>query len=325
LTRQLLMFSRRQVIQSRNLDLNESIDGLMRMLQRLIGVTIHTEVKLHPEPLTVFADAGMLDQVLMNLSVNARDAMPEGGTLLIETSRKIVDEEMARLHADAVPGEYAWLSVSDTGTGIPPEVLPHIFEPFFTTKEAGKGTGLGLATVFGIVKQHKGWMKVYSELGRGTSFQIFLPLVAGPSVELAARATPLLRGGPETILLAEDEDAVRILAQGVLERFGYEVLVATDGVEALRLWHQHRARVSLLLTDLVMPGGLNGKQLARLLRDEKPELKIVYVSGYSAEIAGRELELHLGENFLQKPFPLDQLVDAVRRMLDGLPTNGRTG
>jgi len=304
LTRQLLLFSRRQVMQPRDLDLNEIVTSLAKMLQRIIGEDVQLQLHLHSAPLIIHADAGMLDQVLVNLAVNARDAMPGGGRLLIETAEKIVDENMAGLNPDAAPGHFAYFSVSDTGSGILPEVMPRIFEPFFTTKEPGKGTGLGLATVFGI--------------GQGAHFQIFLPASTATDVELAqATARPKPRGGTETILLVEDESAVRSLTRVILERHGYKVLDAVNGVEALNLWREHREAVSLLLTDLVMPAGLSGQQLARQIHAEKPDLKVVFTSGYSAEIAGRELQLRSGENFLQKPFASDQLLETVRRCLDG--------
>jgi len=318
LTRQLLLFSRRQIMQPRDLDLNEIITSLAKMLQRIIGEDVQLQLHLHSAPLIIHADAGMLDQVLVNLAVNARDAMPGGGQLLIETSEKIVDEHMAGQNPDAAPGRFACFSVSDTGHGIPPEVMPRIFEPFFTTKAPGKGTGLGLATVFGIVKQHQGWLKVYSEPGQGTHFQIFLPASTATDAELArAAARPKPRGGTETILLVEDESAVRSLTRVILERHGYKVLEAVNGVEALHVWREQREAVALLLTDLVMPAGMSGQQLARQIHVEKPDLKVVFTSGYSAEIAGRELQLRSGETFLQKPFASDQLLETIRRCLDG--------
>ncbi len=317
LTRQLLLFSRRQVMQPRDLDLNEAVTSLAKMLQRIIGEDVYLQLHLHPAPLMIRADAGMLDQVLVNLAVNARDAMPEGGRLRIETLEETVDENAARLNPDAIPGRYASLSVIDSGSGIPAEVLPRIFEPFFTTKGPGKGTGLGLATVFGIVKQHQGWIKVRSEPGEGTHFQIFLPASAATAAELAqAAARPQPRGGTETILLAEDDLSVRRLIRMTLERYGYHVLEAVNGVEAIALWQKYRGVVALLLTDLVMPAGMSGQQLARQIQVEKPDLKVVYISGYSAEIAGRTLQLRSGENFVQKPFAPDQLLETIRRSLD---------
>ena len=320
LTRQLLLYSCRQVMQSCELDLNEAVTSVSRMLQRLLREDVQLQLQLHPSALIIKADAGMLDQVLMNLAVNARDAMPEGGLLLIETGEKWVDEDFVRLNPDAAPGRYVWLSVSDTGGGIPPEVLPRIFDPFFTTKDPGKGTGLGLATVFGIVKQHHGWIKVVSEPGRGAKFQIFIPASGATSKARVGAATqPQPRGGTETILLAEDEPSVRAVTRRLLEHCGYRVLEAANGAEALQVWQQHPASVALLLTDIVMPGGMTGLQLARRLQVDNPNLKVVFTSGYSAEIAGREIGLRSGEAFLQKPILLEQLLETVRRCLAARP------
>jgi PAS domain S-box-containing protein len=315
LTRQLLLFSRRQAMQLRDLNLNEVVTNLAKMLQRIIGEDVHLQLHPHPAPLITHADASMLEQLLMNLAVNARDAMPEGGNLVIKTLVRIVDETLARLNPDAQPGRYACLEVSDTGSGIRPEILPHIFEPFFTTKEPGKGTGLGLATVFGIVKQHHGWLTVYSEAGQGTTFRIYLPAMEAADMETVA-AAPKPRGGTETILLAEDETSVRNTTRTILARNGYQVLTAANGVEALALWQAHRDSIALLLTDLVMPSQISGLQLARQLQSEKPGLKVVFTSGYSAEIAGRQTTLHPGEDFLQKPFSPPDLLNILRRCLD---------
>ncbi|MGE0813783.1 MAG: PAS domain S-box protein [Vicinamibacterales bacterium] len=312
LTRQLLLFSRRQVMQPRQLDLNEVVTTLTKMLQRIIGEDITLELVLHASRLPARADAGMLDQVLLNLAVNARDAMPKGGRLRVETWQRQVGDD--RPHPDLAPGRYVGLSVSDTGCGIAADVLPRIFEPFFTTKEAGKGTGLGLATVFGIVRQHGGWLNVSSEVEQGTTFDIFLPAASGQTAAEAAGARPVVRGGTETVLVAEDERSVRMLISAILERRGYTVIEAASGVEALELWKTHKAAVSLLLTDLVMPDGVSGQDLARQLRIDRPDLRVVFSSGYSAEIAGRELSDD--EHFLQKPFTTDVLLQMVREVLD---------
>ncbi len=317
LTRQLLLFSRRQVMQPRNLDLNEVVTNLAKMLLRIIGEDVRLQLHLHATPLMTRADAGMLDQVLMNLSVNARDAMPGGGRLLIETWETTAGEDVTLRHPEVAPGRYVCLRVSDTGTGIPPEVLPRIFEPFFTTKEPGKGTGLGLATVFGIVKQHHGWTRVRSEPGHGTTFEVFLPALEVPRAEQAGPATLAgVRGGTETILLVEDEVAVRVLTRAILQRRGYRVLEAATGAAAEEIWRDHRAEVALLVTDLVMPGGVSGQQLAQRLQADKPSLAVVFMSGYSAEVAGKEIQLRGGENFLQKPFAPTLLLETVRRCLD---------
>jgi PAS domain S-box-containing protein len=316
LIRQLLLFSRKQVMQARTLDLNEVITSLAKMLQRIIGEDVHLQLHLHPAPLITRADAGMLDQVLINLAVNSRDAMPGGGQLLIQTTEKNMDNP-AHFHPDATPGRYVCLSVTDTGTGIDPEILPRIFEPFFTTKEPGKGTGLGLSTVFGIVKQHGGFVKVESEPGHGTTFNVFLPASAADSESLVRMADPKPCSGTETILLVEDDEAVRTLMRAVLAGHGYQVLEATSGVQAVKLWQEHREAVALLLTDLVMPDGISGQELAVQLAVDKPQLKVIFASGYNGEVARNQVELKAGENFLQKPFPPDQLLETVRRCLDG--------
>jgi CheY-like chemotaxis protein len=259
----------------------------------------------------------MLDQVLINLAVNARDAMPKGGWLRIGTMETTVDANDARLNPDAAPGHYVGFSVGDAGGGIPPEILPRIFEPFFTTKEAGKGTGLGLATVFGIVKQHQGWIKLDNRPGEGTTFNVYLPASTAKAAEPAESAPkPKPKGGSETILLAEDEWSVRMSTRLILERHGYKVLEAADGLEALKIWQERQKSVSLLLTDLVMPGDVGGRELGRRLREERPGLKIIYASGYSAEIAGRDFQLQPGEAFIQKPFVTGLLLETVRRSLD---------
>jgi PAS domain S-box-containing protein len=317
LTRQLLLFSRRQVMQSRDLDLNDVVTNLAKMLQRIIGEDVRLQLNLHSLPLMTHADAGMLDQVLMNLAVNSRDAMPRGGRLLITTAEQTVDDEQARRQPDAQPGRYVSLRVTDTGAGIPADVLPRIFEPFFTTKETGKGTGLGLATVFGIVKHHRGWITVGTEPGRGTTFEVFLPAAnVPPAAEVAVRERP--HGGTETILLVEDEAIVRHSLRIILTRNGYNVLEAATGDDALRVWAEHRPRVNLLLTDLVMPGSLTGLRLARQLKADQPGLKVIFTSGYSSETAGREIQLEPGEAFLQKPLMPDELLRVARNCLDGV-------
>jgi len=317
LTRQLLLFSRRQVMQSRDLDLNDVVMNLVKMLRRIIGEDVHLQLNLHSQPLLTHADAGMLDQVLMNLAVNARDAMPQGGQLRIDTAEKLIDASIAGLYPDAAPGRYVCLRVSDTGGGILPDVMPHIFEPFFTTKAAGKGTGLGLATVFGIVKQHCGWIKLDNQPGRGVTFEVFIPAIDAVAADPGNVAPVVtLRGGTETILLVEDELSVRAPARIILKRQGYQVLEAEHGVEALGLWRQQHENIALLLTDLVMPGGLSGQELARQLVADQPKLRVIYMSGYSPEIAGRELKLKPGENYIQKPFTTNQLLLIVRQCLD---------
>ena len=317
LTRQLLLFGRRQVMQSHDLDLNEIVINLAKMLQRIIGEDVHLQLNLPPAPLLTHADPGMLEQVAMNLAVNARDAMPNGGRLLLRTSEKIVDDTSPPEHPDAHPGRYVCLSVTDTGCGIPPEVLPRIFEPFFTTKEAGKGTGLGLATVFGIVRQHHGWLMVETELRKGTTFKVFLPASTAAAATPVAPVAPAPQPrGSEVILLVEDDRAVRQSAATILKHQGYQVLEASSGIEALRVWTGHRDEIDLLFTDLVMPDGLGGRELAEQLLADKPTLKIIFASGYSGEIAGQETQLRSGRNFLQKPYRPEELLKIIRRSLD---------
>jgi CheY-like chemotaxis protein len=288
------------------------------MLRRIIGDNIALHLNLHGAPLMIRADAGMLDQVLLNLAVNARDAMPLGGRLTIETSETKLDAETASETPEAAPGRHVCLTVSDTGSGIPPEVLPHIFEPFFTTKEPGKGTGLGLATVFGVIKQHRGFVKVLSPPHQGATFHVCLPASSAIAPIHAIRQPQPLRsaGGTETILLVEDESAVRLLSGAVLERAGYRVLCAANGLEALRLWEENHGKVHLLLTDIMMPEGLSGFELADTLQSRQPRLRALFTSGYSGEHAGRERTLREGQNFLQKPAAIHHLLQTVRRVLD---------
>jgi PAS domain S-box-containing protein len=318
LTRQLLAFSRQQVMQPRVMDLNDSVTNLTKMLQRIVGEDVHIQLNLHPRPAVVRADTVMLDHVL-NLVVNARDAMPNGGRLIIETAEKTFDEAEASLNSDLSPGRYFQLRVTDTGHGIAPEILPRIFEPFFTTKEPGQGTGLGLATVFGIIKQHGGAVQVESEPGRGTSFHVFLPARATEELldaALAVSSPAKASRGTETILVVEDDASVRAVTRVTLKRHGYQVLEASHGVEALRVWEQHGGQINLLLTDIVMPEGINGRELAARLQQYKPDLRVVFTSGYSADIAGRELKLQAGQNFIQKPSLPQEILDIIRRSLD---------
>lgn len=314
ITRQLLLFSRREVMQLSRFDLNYAVEQIVRMLQRLIGEDVSLRLRLTPLPLPLHADAGMIDQVLMNLAVNARDAMPGGGALVIETAeQEFSAAEAAELELSG--GRYACLSVSDTGTGISPEVLPHIFEPFFTTKEAGKGTGLGLATVFGVVKRHKGAIKVYSEVGDGTTFRIYFPL--GAPVDASPQSAVSRdgrRGRGELILLVEDDPAVRETVEPLLVAAGYCVVTAGSGNGALALWPKISDRVRILITDIVLPGGLSGAELARELRERRGELGVVFMSGYSARLAGQSLPLPAGYAFVQKPFEVTQLLDAIDRV-----------
>ncbi len=331
LTRQLLLFSRKEKIQMRELDLNQSVNDMTKMLRRTLGADIGLQFKFAMQPLFIQADAGMMDQVLMNLAVNARDAMPEGGRIVIETTAVEFDESIREQYTQASPGSFVCLSVSDTGSGIPPEILPKIFEPFFTTKDVGKGTGLGLATVFGIVQQHQGWINVYSEVGKGTTFRIYLPRLARISDQkFVALTTESMPGGKETILVVEDEPKLRASVRNILSHLGYNVIEASDGANALevwkkhrnevqfaqKVWKQHRDGIQLLLTDMVMPGGMTGKDLGEQLLKENPGLKVIYVSGYSAEVAAKDFPLQEGVNFLSKPYQAQKLAQTIRERLN---------
>ncbi len=318
LTRQLLVFSRKQTVNRRNIDLNQVAGEFAQMIRRLIGEHIKLELALSAVPCTAEVDAGMMEQVLMNLAVNARDAMPNGGTLTIGTEQLTIADAAARRHPEARPGEFVCLSVRDTGCGIPTENLTRIFEPFFTTKDVGHGTGLGLAMVFGIVHQHQGWIELESAVGAGTCFRILLPSRSSATttpVSLPTKPAPARRGS-ETMLLVEDEPAVREFAVAVLRSHGYRVLQACSGIDALEVWKWHGARIALLVTDLVLPDGLSGVELAARLRKEKPTLKVVLTSGYASETIGEEFRPPAGMHFIHKPYKPQLLAQTVRDALD---------
>ncbi len=318
LTRQLLVFSRRQTVTRQAIDLNQVAGEISEMLRRLIGEHIKLELTLMPGVCAADADAGMIEQVIMNLAVNARDAMTNGGTLVIATERVTIADAASRRHPVARTGEFVCLSVRDTGYGIAPDNLARIFEPFFTTKEVGEGTGLGLAMVFGIVQQHDGWIEVESAVGAGTCFRILLPAVP-VGLPAAGRSSVhpfAVSGGTETMLLVEDEAPVREFAVAVLRGHGYRVLQAGSGAEALDVWKWHASRIALLVTDLVMPDGLGGVELAERLRKEKPTLKIVLTSGYATEANGKEFKPPPGTHFIHKPYKPQVLAQAVRDALD---------
>jgi PAS domain S-box-containing protein len=317
LTKQLLLFSRKQAMQLHDYDLNEVVTSITKMLQRVLGEHIQMQFTQRAHALTVHVDSGMIDQVLMNLTVNARDAMSAGGHLYIETSAVDLDETQVAQLPSARPGSFACLTVRDTGCGMTPEVLTRIYEPFFTTKEHGKGTGLGLATVFGIVQQHQGWINVTSQVGKGTTFRIYLPRRTMQAENIAewSSLSAILRGH-ETILLAEDDTTLRASASGTLTRHGYRVLEAASGPEALALWKSHQGEIKLLLTDLLMPGGMTGKELAQTILPANPDLKIIYMSGYSADLVGGDFQLDEGVNFLAKPFTVRKLTQIVRDAFD---------
>jgi len=319
LTRQLLMFSRKQVLQPTTLDLNAVLRNLSNMLGRLLGEDVALETQLSAEPPMLQADTGMLEQVIMNLAVNSRDAMPKGGQLLVATAIVDVNAEYVKHHPDSREGRAVKLSVTDTGHGMDQKTMSRIFEPFFSTKAVGKGTGLGLATVYGIVKQHQGWIEVTSEVGVGTTFNIYLPAMAKSSerqVEAPKAAREVQKGRKETILLVEDEAVLRLWVKEILAEYNYEVVEASHGVEALRVWEARGSKIDLLLTDMVMPEGLTGSELARQLRKRQPDLKVIYTSGYSAEIVGNDVDMR-DAFFLAKPYEGPQLARLVRDCLDG--------
>lgn len=319
LTRQLLTFSRRQMMQPKHLDLNQIVSNTTRMLGRILGEDISLQFNYASNVPLVHADAGMIEQVLLNLAVNSRDAMPSGGELTIKIYSVDFKPEDVREYPERRIGEFVRLSVSDTGSGIDAETLPRIFEPFFTTKAIGKGTGLGLATVYGIIKQHKGWIEVESRIGEGTSFHVFLPAAEEKAVakssDTTAEESP--RGGTETILVVEDEPPVRELVSKILTGCGYRVLKAHNGVEALKIWHQHSDKIDLLLTDIVMPDGMTGRDLAEKIQAERPGLKAIFTSGYSSDIVGKDFVIEEGVNYLQKPYIPQKLMRAIRKCLDG--------
>lgn len=317
LTRQLLTFSRRQVMQLTRLDINEVVSHMTRMLGRILGEDILLQLNYWPQPALVQADASMMEQVLLNLAVNARDAMPKGGQLSIKISALHLDQHQIMHHPEARPGRFICLSVTDTGSGIAPENLRRVFDPFFTTKEVGKGTGLGLATVYGIVKQHQGWIEVESEVGVGSVFRVYLPASAEQRPALEEKPTDqAVRGGSETILVVEDEKPVRELVCSLLSTYGYRVLQAESGLKALEVWRENKNRIQLLLTDLVMPDRLNGRELAEKLWADEPTLKVIFTSGYSADVVGKDFVLRAGMNYLQKPYPPQKLAVTVRDCLD---------
>jgi CheY-like chemotaxis protein len=318
LTRQLLAFSRKQVLQPVALDLNQSAAGVEKMLRRILGEDIDLVQTLAPDLGLTLADPGQIEQVLMNLVVNARDAMPEGGRLTIETSNVEIDEEYAARHVAVRPGPYVQLAVTDTGCGMDQQTKARLFEPFFTTKEKGKGTGLGLSTVYGIVKQSGGNIWVYSELGQGTTFKIYLPQELSATTATTTRPPTILRRstGTETILVAEDEESLRKVARRTLDAAGYTVLTAADGDEALLTSAQHAGDIHLLLTDVVMPR-MSGRTLAQELSKTRPALKILYMSGYTDNSIVHHGVLDAGTHFLGKPFTAADLARKVREVLDG--------
>jgi len=319
LTRQLLMFSRKNVMQLIPLDLHEVVGNMSKMLQRLLGETITLEFEPPVENSFIQGDCGMIEQVVMNLSVNARDAMPRGGRLTIGVETVNLDTAYTETHPQARTGRFVRLRVSDTGIGMDPTTLGRIFEPFFTTKDIGKGTGLGLATVYGIVKQHEGWVEANSEPAKGSAFDVFFPAtdeVPATATEEKNFTSPVVTGGTETVLIVEDEPILREMARDILEGCGYHIIEASSGKEALEVWDLRTRQIDLLLTDMVMPGGVSGVDLAERLQGSQPQLRVVFTSGYAANEVNREVLDKTHARFLPKPYTHDELAQTVRECLD---------
>ncbi|HEU4763937.1 MAG TPA: ATP-binding protein, partial [Gemmatimonadales bacterium] len=319
LTRQLLAFGRRQFLAPEVIDVRRRIEEMRRMLERLIGedITLRTRVAEGLWPIRV--DPGQFDQVLMNLAVNARDAMPSGGTFTISAENQTLDSTYAVTHADVVPGPHVVVTVSDTGVGIAPEVQPHIFEPFFTTKPVGEGSGLGLSTVYGIVRQSGGTIWVYSEPGHGTTFKLYFPRWIGEAPLTAPPPRTDAPRGAEMILLVEDEPAIRRLMDRALRALGYQVMTAAEPKEALARVAEAPA-VDLLVTDVVMPG-MGGRELATRIREAHPTLRVLFISGYTEDVVLRQGERRERDAFLAKPFTPSDLATRVRELLDAGPAN----
>jgi signal transduction histidine kinase/ActR/RegA family two-component response regulator len=317
LTRKLLAFSRRGMLRPKVLDLNEDIATVGQMLRRLLGEKVDLRLDFMQAPALVHADPTSLEQVLMNLTLNARDAMPDGGTITVSTTRVQFDASNLPSNPDAKPGTYIRIQVADTGTGMDEQTRLRIFEPFFTTKGLNKGTGMGLATVYGIVKQHEGWIDVVSEKGRGTVFDTYIPVTDLSKVsEETPLFTPAADDGNHTIFVVEDDAAVRALVVEVLQTYNYNVIEAENGDRAIALWPTLRNQVDLLLTDMVMPGSANGLDVARHCLEDKPELKVIYTSGYSSELFASNVKLREGVNYLPKPYLSSRLSAIIRNALD---------
>ena len=315
LTRQLLTFSRKQIIEPQVVDLNVLIKDLHKMLGRLIGEDIELQSRTQKAPARILVDPSLTEQVLINLAVNARDAMPEGGKLTIETAEVVFDEEYCQRHTEAKPGLHIMLAVSDTGVGMDTKVKEHLFEPFFTTKEKGKGTGLGLAMVYGAVKQHRGSIEVYSEVGQGTTFKIYFPRTSETDEDaVTPKVLEKPSGGNETILLVEDDSVVRNSAVRSLTRLGYVVLECANGEEALTVADRYESEIHLLLTDVIMPG-MNGRTLARSLEEMRPNMKVLYTSGYTDNVIAHHGVLEEGLQFLSKPYTPQTLDQKIRQVL----------
>jgi CheY-like chemotaxis protein len=315
LTRQLLAFARQQTVSPKIIDLNEAVSSMLKMLQRIIGEAISIHWLPAPELWKIKIDTSQLDQILANLCVNARDAISDIGKIIIETRNISVDENFTKTHMDALPGEYVQLTVSDNGCGMTKKLLANIFEPFFTTKELGKGTGLGLATVYGAVKQNNGFIGVYSEPGTGTTFKIYLPRSKDKSTAATTEIQTEPAKGHETILLVEDEPAILAMTKVILSKIGYIVLAAATPGEAMKLAREHNGAIHLLMTDVIMPE-MNGRDLAKNIVVLYPAIKRLFMSGYTADVIAHHGVLEDGVHFLQKPFNMNTLSVKIREVLD---------
>jgi two-component system cell cycle sensor histidine kinase/response regulator CckA len=320
LTSQLLAFARQQVLQRRKINLNRLVEEGISLLRKVIGENIDVRIVAAADLRVAIADPVQIDQVLMNLCLNARDAMPKGGQLIVETHNIEFDQEYCRLHSYVHPGSYVLLIVSDTGMGMDPATIEHIFEPFFTTKEVGQGTGLGLATVFGIVKQHGGFINVYSEPGKGTTFRVYLPSDSGAAETLRSEGDERPQKGTETILLAEDHEGLRELGQETLEALGYHVILAIDGTEAIALFKSNASRIDAVVVDVVMPG-MSGPDAYAEMCNVRPGLGVVFATGYTAEVASLTSLVAKGACVIQKPFTATSLSRAIRQVLESSSSN----
>jgi PAS domain S-box-containing protein len=320
-TKQLLAFSRKQVLQPRLLNLSTVVQNTRKMLSRLLGEKYEIELNCASDLPSTLVDEGGMEQILINLALNSRDAMPKGGVIRIATELCVLDATAAAANTEARPGRFVCMSIADNGCGMDTQVLARIFDPFFTTKDVGKGTGLGLSTIHGIVKQHEGWITVASEVGSGSTFKIFLQACDGaasaPASNAASSNSMPEMGKGETILVVEDETAVRELVCSTLQKRGYKVLTAANGPEAVQVWERCSDPIALLLTDMVMPGGVSGGDLGKILQARNPKLKVLYTSGYSTEILRRDSIFVKGVNFLSKPYDIPTLLKAIRTCLDG--------
>jgi PAS domain S-box-containing protein len=316
LTKGLLAFSRKQEMKQQTVELNGLIEGVTKILKRVIGEDVQLETSFHGGKLFIHADSGQIDQVLMNLATNARDAMTGGGRLVISTELQEIEDSFIALYGFGRPGHYAVINVSDTGSGMDPQTLQNIFDPFFTTKEVGKGTGLGMSIVYGIITQHNGYIKVYSEPGIGTTFRLYLPLIEAHEEEVAKLLPALPKGGNETILLAEDDQSIRDMEVSILQDFGYRVMVAQDGEEAVEIFRESGGTIDLVLLDMIMPRK-NGSEACREIRTLASQVKVLFISGYTADLIKEKGLLEKEIELIMKPISPPDLARKVRELLDG--------